>query len=152
MPAGPDPVAQRVLPDTGYPEEFTVARNGTFGSPFAMAWWGFLGRLLRRRSRPDEAASHRRLGALFVRKRKVTTGEIPTCTIRDLHHATHIADRLKSQRPVAVNLAEAPEPERSRMLDFISGAAYALDGTYDQMGNHVFLFVPGNVTVADDEP
>lgn len=90
------------------------------------------------------------MGALFVRKREVHTGEIGTCYLRSLKHAPHIADRLKGSLPVIVNVEEMPEEERAQALDFISGVAYAVDGSYDKIGENVFLFVPGNVVILDD--
>jgi len=52
---------------------------------------------------------------------------------------------------VIVNVAEMPEEERVQALDFISGVTYAVDGSYDQVGDNTFLFVPGNVILVDDE-
>ncbi|NLB95649.1 MAG: cell division protein SepF [Armatimonadetes bacterium] len=91
------------------------------------------------------------MGVLFVRKREVYTREITTCYLRSLKHTPHIADRLKSALPVIVNVAEMPEEERTQALDFISGVAYAIDGSYDQVGDNTFLFVPGSVILLDDD-
>lgn len=91
------------------------------------------------------------MGVIFVRKREVSTREITTCYLRSLKHTPHIADRLKSALPVIVNVAEMPEEERVQALDFISGVTYAVDGSYDQVGDNTFLFVPGNVILVDDE-
>ncbi|CQR74606.1 Cell division protein SepF [Sporomusa ovata DSM 2662] len=62
--------------------------------------------------------------------------------------AQHIADYLKSRKPVVVNL-ESSDPEiAKRMIDFISGTTYALNGQIQKVGNNIFLCAPNNVDVA----
>ncbi|HML34440.1 MULTISPECIES: cell division protein SepF [Sporomusa] len=62
--------------------------------------------------------------------------------------AQHIADYLKGRKPVVVNL-ENTDPEISkRMIDFISGTTYALNGQIQRVGNNIFLCAPTNVDVA----
>jgi len=61
-----------------------------------------------------------------------------------------ISDHLKSHRPVIVNLEQA-EPELSRrIVDFVSGTTYALDGSMQKVGKGIFLFVPSNVDIDVD--
>jgi len=61
-----------------------------------------------------------------------------------------IADHLKSRRPVIINLEKA-EPELARrVVDFISGATYALNGSTQKVGNGIFLFVPSNMDIASE--
>ncbi len=61
-----------------------------------------------------------------------------------------IADHLKNHRPVIVNL-EQTEPELAkRVVDFVSGATYALDGGMQKVGKGIFLFVPNNVDIDVD--
>lgn len=62
--------------------------------------------------------------------------------------AQHIADYLKNRKPVVVNL-ESTDPDISkRMIDFISGTTYALNGQIQKVGNNIFLCAPSNVDVA----
>jgi len=62
--------------------------------------------------------------------------------------AQNVADYLKSRKPVVVNL-ENTDPEISkRMIDFISGTTYALNGQIQKVGNNIFLCAPNNVDVA----
>jgi len=108
-----------------------------------------LRRLLR--LRPDARRRETQgLGALFVRKHEVHPREIGTCYLRSMEHINHIADRLKGSRPVIVNLEEMAPEERPRALDFISGVTYAIDGSYETVGEDVFLFVPGNVVIVEE--
>ena len=64
--------------------------------------------------------------------------------------AQHIADQLKSRRPVIVNLENAEKMLAKRIVDFISGTTYALNGNMQKIGNGIFLFVPNNVDIAGE--
>lgn len=61
-----------------------------------------------------------------------------------------IADNLKNHRPVIVNLEQAEPELAKRVVDFVSGATYALDGSMQKVGKGIFLFVPSNVDIEVD--
>ncbi|MEW6274668.1 MAG: cell division protein SepF [Bacillota bacterium] len=61
-----------------------------------------------------------------------------------------IADHLKNRRPVIVNLEQADAELARRVVDFISGATYGLNGNMQKVGNGIFLFVPSNVDIASE--
>ncbi|MDF2569778.1 MAG: sepF 1 [Sporomusa sp.] len=62
--------------------------------------------------------------------------------------AQHVADYLKSRKPVVVNLESTDPDIAKRMIDFISGTTYALNGQIQKVGNNIFLCAPNNVDVA----
>lgn len=64
--------------------------------------------------------------------------------------AQNIADQLKNRRPVIVNLENADRNLAKRVVDFISGATYALSGNMQKVGNGIFLFVPNNVDISGE--
>ena len=65
--------------------------------------------------------------------------------------AKDIADCLKSNRPVIVNLQVADRDLQRRMIDFCSGVTYALSGEMEKVADEVFLLAPTNVKVSDEE-
>ena len=65
--------------------------------------------------------------------------------------AKEIADCLKSNRPVIVNLQVAERDLQRRMIDFCSGVTYALAGSMDKVADQVFLLTPSNVEVSAEE-
>jgi cell division inhibitor SepF len=65
--------------------------------------------------------------------------------------AKDIADRLKDNRPVIVNLQMAERDLQRRMIDFCSGVTYALSGEMEKVADQVFLLAPTNVKVSDEE-
>lgn len=62
--------------------------------------------------------------------------------------AQHVADHLKNRKPVVVNFENTDKDVAKRMIDFISGTAYALSGSIQKVGNHIFLCAPNNVDVS----
>ncbi|HEX9970314.1 MAG TPA: cell division protein SepF [Acidimicrobiales bacterium] len=65
--------------------------------------------------------------------------------------AQEIGDRLKANQPVIVNLQGADRDLSRRMVDFCSGATYALGGSMDKVARDVFLLTPSNVEVSAEE-
>lgn len=61
-----------------------------------------------------------------------------------------IANNLKERRPVIVNLERADSELAKRIVDFASGATYALSGSMQKIGNGIFLFVPDNIGISGD--
>ncbi len=58
-----------------------------------------------------------------------------------------VADQLRAKRPVVVNLELADPRARMRILDFLSGAIYALGGRSQRVSELIFLFAPVNVDI-----
>lgn len=70
---------------------------------------------------------------------------------RTLEEGQAIADQVKGRRPVIVNLDLAEERAGQRLLNFLSGVAYALDGGLRKVGDNIFLITPSNVDVATED-
>ncbi|AUW94405.1 cell division protein SepF [Sulfobacillus sp. hq2] len=70
---------------------------------------------------------------------------------RTLEDGQAIADQVKGRRPVIVNLDLAEERAGQRLLNFLSGVAYALDGGLRKVGDNIFLVTPNNVEVASED-
>lgn len=64
--------------------------------------------------------------------------------------AEKLAGHLKSRKPVVVNFAGAPREVAQRLLDFLSGTVYALNGSMQKVAKETFLFVPSNIIVCSD--
>lgn len=59
-----------------------------------------------------------------------------------------IADHLKNRRPIILNLETTDREHAQRILNFLSGAIYALGGDMQRISNGIFFFAPGNVDVS----
>ena len=60
------------------------------------------------------------------------------------------ADGLKSGEHQIVNLERATPQMAERIIDFLNGVCYAIDGTVERVGEKVYMFVPANITVEVD--
>ena len=58
-----------------------------------------------------------------------------------------MVDHLKEQAPVVVNLSGADYDTARRMVDFLTGAVYALNGSVHKVADGIFLFAPENVEI-----
>lgn len=63
-----------------------------------------------------------------------------------------IADHVKSRRPVIVNLEGMSKDDAQKILNFLSGAVYALDGGLKRISSGIFLAAPANIQVEMDLP
>lgn len=64
--------------------------------------------------------------------------------------AKELADHLKNRKQVIINLEYTPQDISQRIIDFISGTLYALDGQTQQIGRDIFIFAPNNVEINKD--
>lgn len=58
-----------------------------------------------------------------------------------------VADWLKNRQPVILSVELVPKEVARRLVDFVSGAAYALDGRMHRLGESLFLFTPSNIGI-----
>lgn len=59
-----------------------------------------------------------------------------------------IVGHLKNKRTVICNLQSVTKKEGQRILDFMSGTAFALDGQIRKIGKDTFLFAPDFVDIS----
>jgi len=78
------------------------------------------------------------------------TIKVVVCEPADFDEVKAIADNLKNRRQVVINLERTPPESRQRIIDFVSGTTYALDGHIQKIGDHIFLFAPSNVEISVD--
>ena len=64
--------------------------------------------------------------------------------------ATKAADDLRDKKAVIVNLENVDKSISRRVIDFLSGCAYALDGTVNKIALATYLFCPHNMEVMGD--
>ena len=58
-----------------------------------------------------------------------------------------IADHLKNRSAVVVNLKRVTPDVAKRIVDFLYGTIYAINGDFKKLGGGIFLFTPNNVKV-----
>lgn len=61
--------------------------------------------------------------------------------------APSIADNLNEKKTVVLNLESVNKETARRLIDFLSGAAYANRGTIKRVAKNTFIITPNNVDV-----
>ena len=65
-----------------------------------------------------------------------------------LEEAESIIDNLKARKPVIMNLDELDVELGQRILDFVGGAVYSLNGDIKKVARSIFVVAPPNVDVS----
>ena len=66
---------------------------------------------------------------------------------RAFSESQQIADHLKHRNTVVVNLKRVTPDQAKRIIDFLTGAIYAIGGDLQKIGGGIFLCAPKNVNV-----
>lgn len=61
-----------------------------------------------------------------------------------------IADELLANRAVIVNFTQMKNDDAKRLIDFLNGTVYAIDGNIKRIGEQIFLCTPRNFEVEGD--
>jgi cell division inhibitor SepF len=61
--------------------------------------------------------------------------------------AQEVCDHLKNKKPIIVNLESLEKEAARRVVDFLSGAVYSLDGNIQKVSNGIFIIAPNNVDI-----
>ena len=73
--------------------------------------------------------------------------------IQTFDDARRAADGLKDGQQQIVNLEQTSSDMTERIIDFLNGATYALDGSVEKIGEMVYLFTPSSVIIdIEDRP
>ena len=110
-------------------------------------WWASTRSPRAKPSRGSGAGPNGTLLQVHAHRGSQITKRVP----QSLADAQRAAEDLKERRPVIVNLEKADYELARRVIDFISGVTYALNGFYERVGDKVFLFTPSNIIIADED-
>lgn len=69
---------------------------------------------------------------------------------RSFEDSVEIVNHIKARKSVIVNLQYLDTDISQRVIDFVSGATFAMDGSQERVGTGVFIFASMNCTVETD--
>ena len=61
-----------------------------------------------------------------------------------------ICDHLKEKKSIILNLEYVNKDVARRIVDFVGGAVFALDGTIQKISNSIFLVAPTNYEITNE--
>src|SRR5699024_7385066 len=79
---------------------------------------------------------------------KQTTSKVVLCEPKSYDEAQNIADNIVNRRSVVINLEQVHHDQAKRIVDFLSGTVYAVEGDIQKLGSQTFLCTPDNVEVS----
>lgn len=81
-----------------------------------------------------------------------TTAQLQVVLVKPerFEEAAAIADNLNAKRTVVLNLESTNRDIARRLLDFLSGVAYASNGQIKRVANSTYIITPYNVDVMGD--
>lgn len=79
-----------------------------------------------------------------------STMEVNVIKPHTFEDSQEICNMLLSNRPVIVNLEGFDPDDAQRIMDFISGCIYAINGKYHQISKYIFIFSPESVDISGD--
>ena len=101
--------------------------------------------------RPEPAAERNESG--FSGKVLTMNSNKPSVVLfrpTSFNEATKAADDLRERRAVIVNMENVDPAMARRVVDFLSGCAYALDGKVKKIALATYLFCPHSMDVMGD--
>ena len=79
-----------------------------------------------------------------------TISEVKIIFPSSFEDSQEICNTLLEAKPVVVNLEGFDADDAQRIMDFISGCIYAINGKYHQISKYVFIFTPEQVDISGD--
>ena len=64
-----------------------------------------------------------------------------------IDEAPQVAEQIKDQLPIVVNLEDVADAEARRIVDFLGGVVYGLNGTMKKVARSVFICAPFDVPI-----
>ena len=102
-----------------------------------------------RRSRYDRSSVDSRRGKV-VNIHATTQLKVVLVKPERFENASEIADQLKDKRTVVLNLESTNKDVARRLIDFLSGVAYAGEGKIKKVAANTYIITPYHVDIEGD--
>ena len=103
---------------------------------------------------PDDNEKEKNEVTYVAEEKKSNNNKMILLEPRAYSEAQQIADYLKANSAVVVNLKRVTPDQAKRIVDFLSGTLYAIEGNLQKLGGGIFLCAPGSIdvegTISDD--
>ena len=104
----------------------------------------------RRREREYQEPPRRNSGGKVVNHHATTQLQVVLGKPERYENASEIADHLRDKRTVVLNLEKTQKDVARRLLDFLSGVAYAQEGKIKKVALQTYIVTPYNVDIMGD--
>lgn len=97
----------------------------------------------------DQVEGNRKKGKV-VNINATTQLKVVLVSPQHFEDASDIADQLKNKRTVVMNLESTNKDVARRLVDFLSGVAYAGEGKIKRVANSTYIITPYHVDIEGD--
>lgn len=83
----------------------------------------------------------------------IKNGSMPRVLLKkplEFQNIMEIVDAVKSRRIVIMNLTELEQKSAQRMIDYIVGACYALNASFEEISRCIYLIAPENIEITNE--
>ena len=98
----------------------------------------------------DRDADRRSTNNKVVNIHTTTQLQVVLVSPTRFENASDIADHLRDKRTVVLNLEQTDKNIARRLIDFLSGVAYANEGTIKKVALSTYIITPYNVEILGD--
>lgn len=102
------------------------------------------------KSRPSKTSSPSNLVSINSRNNNRRSGQVYVIKPQEFNEAQRVTDFLKEGRTIVINMEGIEVHAAQRIIDFIGGACYALDGSLQAISGNIFIAAPNNIDVSGD--
>ena len=99
----------------------------------------------------DRFASRRSSRVVKLHENPSASMRVVVMQPESFEEARDITNHLKDRKPIVVNMESLEKEVARRIVDFLSGSVYALDGDMQKISNGIFLIAPSNVDIMGEE-
>ena len=98
------------------------------------------------------AANNSKITPMRNTRRTGGAGSMEVCVIKPstFEDTKEIAETLLTNRTVILNMEGIELALAQRIIDFVSGACYAIDGTLQKISSYIFILTPASVDISGD--
>ncbi|CCI80907.1 cell division protein SepF [Lactobacillus hominis] len=91
---------------------------------------------------PEPEKNERRANVVSINSGSAPTSKIVLYEPRVYSDAKEVAQNLLSNKAIIINFARMDDAQSRRIVDFITGTVYALNGEIQRVGDKIFLATP----------
>ncbi|MDE5862935.1 MAG: cell division protein SepF [Lachnospiraceae bacterium] len=102
------------------------------------------------KARPAKPASPSKLVSINSRNNNRSSNQVIVIKPQEFNEAQRVTDYLKEGRTIIINMEGIEVHAAQRIIDFIGGACYALDGSLQAISANIFIAAPDNIEVSGD--
>ncbi len=96
---------------------------------------------------PEEIEKQNKQNVVNLSSIQKSPAKVVLCEPRNYNEAQEIADNIVNKRAVVINLQRVEHQQAKRIVDFLSGTVYAINGDIQKLGADTFLCTPDNIDV-----